>query len=232
MAAAATRGGPRRCASCCCRRRAWRGPASKLPPTVAAVIDYQRILRDARAARADSRPGGEPAAHLSGGDREGGAATSRGRQGPRDASGAVLSPEDFAERRATFEGDVAAVQRMAQERRRQLDQVAAAAFNEVRAAMIEVRGRAGGGARVQLGASQQRPSAVFAADRYYRRGTVAAGRQAAEHQGAREGRLTAALIPLGGSHTKGTREEGGNERAGPAAGSRAGRRRHSCRSCG
>ena len=51
---------------------------------------------------------------------------------------ATLSPEDFAERRGDFEGRVAEVQRMAQERRRQLDQVASAAFNEVRAAMIQV----------------------------------------------------------------------------------------------
>ena len=43
------------------------------------------------------------------------------------------------ERRA-FEGEVAAVQRMAQERRRQLDQAAAAALDEVRSAMIEVVG--------------------------------------------------------------------------------------------
>ena len=51
---------------------------------------------------------------------------------------ASCRPKQFAPGAATFESDVAAVQRMAQERRRQLDQVAAAALNEVRSAMIEV----------------------------------------------------------------------------------------------
>ena len=55
-------------------------------------------------------------------------------------SGTMLTAEAFAEKREAFEADVAAVQRMAQERRRQLDQVAAAALNEVRSAMIEVVG--------------------------------------------------------------------------------------------
>ena len=99
----------------------------ELPPTVAAVIDYQQILRDSRAARAirdqvESRRRmyqeqiAEEEQRLHEADKD--LASQR----------AVLSPEDFAERRATFEGRVAEVQRMAQERRRQLDQVASAAF--------------------------------------------------------------------------------------------------------
>jgi outer membrane protein len=111
----------------------------KLPATVAAVIDYQRILRDARAARAvrdqvESRRRlyqdeiAKEEQRLHDVDKE--LASQR----------SALSPEAFASRRAAFEGDVADVQRMAQERRRELDQAAAAALSEVRSAMIQVVG--------------------------------------------------------------------------------------------
>ena len=184
-AAAALRGRP--------AAAGWRSSAaaaSKLPPAVAAVIDYQRILRDAqgRASRSATRwrrrrklyqdEIAKEEQRLHEADKE--LATQR----------SILSPEAFADRRGDFEGEVAAVQRMAQERRRQLDQVAAAALNEVRAAMIEVVGELARGAGVQSGAAHQRPPAVLAGDRSDRRGTGAARQQAAEHQGAREGRLT------------------------------------------
>lgn len=110
-----------------------------LPPAVAAVIDYQRILRDARAARAirdqvearrklyqDEIAKEEQRLHEA--DKE----LARQRS--------VLSADAFADQRSEFESDVAGVQRMAQERRRQLDQAAAAALSEVRTAMIQVVG--------------------------------------------------------------------------------------------
>jgi outer membrane protein len=113
--------------------------ADSLPPAVAAVIDYQRILREAKAARAirdqvesrrklyqDEIAKQEQRLHEA--DKE--LARQRG----------ILSAEAFSERRRAFESEVAAVQRMAQERRRQLDQAAAAALNNVRSAMIEVVG--------------------------------------------------------------------------------------------
>ena len=118
------------------------GPAAAqdtLPPAVAAVIDYQRILRDARAARAirdqvearrklyqDEIAKEEQRLHEA--DKE----LARQRS--------VLSADAFADQRSEFESDVAGVQRMAQERRRQLDQAAAAALSEVRTAMIQVVG--------------------------------------------------------------------------------------------
>jgi Skp family chaperone for outer membrane proteins len=52
----------------------------------------------------------------------------------------ILEPEVFAERRKTFEEDVAEVQRMLQSRRQQLDDVAAMAMSEVREAVIRVVG--------------------------------------------------------------------------------------------
>lgn len=109
----------------------------KLPPTVAAVIDYQQILRDSRAARA-IRDQVESRRRLY--QEQIAQEEQRLHEADKDLASqrAALSPDDFAERRATFESQVAEVQRMAQERRRQLDQVASAAFNEVRAAMIQV----------------------------------------------------------------------------------------------
>ena len=118
------------------------GPAlalDPLPPAVAAVIDYQRILRDAKAAQGirsqvearrqryqDQIAKEEQRLHEA--DKE----LTRQRS--------LLSSEAFAERRQTFEEDVAAVQRMVQERRRQLDDVSALALAEVRNTLIEVVG--------------------------------------------------------------------------------------------
>ncbi|MFZ1427605.1 MAG: OmpH family outer membrane protein [Geminicoccaceae bacterium] len=111
----------------------------KLPPAVAAVIDYQRILRDARAARA-VRDQVETRRKLYQDEiaKEEQRLHELDKELARQRS--ILTAEDFAAQRSTFESDVAGVQRMAQERRRQLDQAAAAALNEVRAAMIQVVG--------------------------------------------------------------------------------------------
>lgn len=111
----------------------------KLPPTVAAVIDYQRILRDARAARA-IRDQVEVRRKLY--QDEIAKEEQRLHELDKDLAlrRSTLPPEEFAEQRNAFESDVANVQRMAQERRRELDQAAAAALNEVRTAMIQVVG--------------------------------------------------------------------------------------------
>jgi Skp family chaperone for outer membrane proteins len=110
-----------------------------LPAAVAAVIDYQRILRDARAARA-VRDQVEARRQLY--QEEIAKEEQRLHEVDKQlaAQRNVLEPDVFDAKRQTFEREVAAVQRMAQERRRQLDQVAAAALNQVRSAMIEVVG--------------------------------------------------------------------------------------------
>ena len=115
------------------------GAEDRLPPTVAAVIDYQRILRDAKAARAIRE---QVEARRKQYQDEIAKEEQRLHEVDRNlaAQRNVLTPEAFAEQRRSFETEVAAVQRMAQERRRQLDQVAAAALNEVRSAMIQVVG--------------------------------------------------------------------------------------------
>ncbi|MCB1969302.1 MAG: OmpH family outer membrane protein [Geminicoccaceae bacterium] len=110
-----------------------------LEPAVAAVIDYQRILRDAKAAQSirnqvearrkryqDQIAREEQRLH-----EEDKALTKRR---------TILSAEAYAEKRQAFEADVGEVQRMVQERRRQLDDVSSEALSQVRNTLIEVVG--------------------------------------------------------------------------------------------
>lgn len=114
-------------------------PAQSLPPATAAVIDYQRVMREAKAAQSirnqvearRARYQEEIAAEeqrLLEADRE--LARQRG----------ILAADAFAERRKAFEEDVARVQRFVQERRQQLDDVSAMALGEVRESVIQVVG--------------------------------------------------------------------------------------------
>jgi len=111
--------------------------AQPLPAAVAAVIDYQRILRDAAAARSirDQIEVRRKAYQEE---------ISKEEQRLHEADKAfakqrsVLTPEAFADKRREFEQEVAEVQRMVQERRRALDDASAIALNEVKKALIEV----------------------------------------------------------------------------------------------
>ena len=111
--------------------------AQKLPPAVAAVIDYQRILRDAAAARSIRD---QIEARRKTYQEE----ISKEEQRLHEADKAfakqrsVLSPEASAEKQREFEQDVAAVQRLVQERRRELDRLSAAALNVVKQALIDI----------------------------------------------------------------------------------------------
>lgn len=111
--------------------------AEPLPPAVAAVIDYQRILRDAAAARsirdqieARRKSYQEEISKREQQLHEEDQAFAKQRS--------VLTPEAFAEKRREFEQRVADVQKLVQERRRTLDNVSVAALNEVKKALIEV----------------------------------------------------------------------------------------------
>jgi outer membrane protein len=111
--------------------------AQPLPAAVAAVIDYQRILRDAAAARSIRE-------QIEGRRKAYQEEISKEEQRLHEADKAfakqrsVLTPEALAEKRRAFEQEVAEVQRMVQERRRALDDVSAVALNEVKKALIEV----------------------------------------------------------------------------------------------
>ncbi len=111
--------------------------AKRLPPATAAVIDYQRVFKDAKAARAI---GDQVDARRQLYQEEIAREEQRLHEADKQLSEqrSVLSPEAYAERRREFERQVAEVQRKVQERRRQLDQAKAIALNEVRSAMIEI----------------------------------------------------------------------------------------------
>ena len=111
--------------------------AQKLPPAVAAVIDYQRILRDAAAARSiRDQIEARRKAYQEEISKEEQRLHEIDKEFAKQRS--VLSPEDFAEKRREFEQDVAGVQRKVQERRRELDRLSAAALNEVKEALIAI----------------------------------------------------------------------------------------------
>lgn len=111
--------------------------AQQLPTTVAAVIDYQRILREATAARSirdqieERRKVYQDEISLE--ERrlqEADQAFARQRS--------LLTPEALAEKRREFENEVVDVQRLVQERRRELDRASALALNEVKKELIEI----------------------------------------------------------------------------------------------
>jgi outer membrane protein len=111
--------------------------AQPLPATVAAVIDYQRILREAAAARSIR-------AQIESRRKAYQGEISKEEQRLYEADKAfakqrsLLTPEAFAEKRRAFEEDVSEVQRLVQQRRRELDRVAEIALNEVKTALIEI----------------------------------------------------------------------------------------------
>ena len=111
--------------------------AQQLPPAVVAVIDYQRILRDSAAARSIRE---QVEARRNAYQEE----INKQEQRLHDADKEVakqrslLTTDAFAEKRRQYEQDVAQVQKMVQDRRRELDSVSAGALNEVKKALIAV----------------------------------------------------------------------------------------------
>ncbi len=111
--------------------------AQEVPTAVAVVIDYQRILREAAAARSiRAQIEARRQVYQEEVSREEQRLHEEDKEFARQRS--VLSPEAFAEKRRQFEQDVADVQRLVQERRRELDRLSAAALNEVKQALIEI----------------------------------------------------------------------------------------------
>jgi Skp family chaperone for outer membrane proteins len=110
-----------------------------LPPAIAAVIDYQRIFKDARAARSI---GDQVETRRRLYQEEIAKQEQRLHEIDRQLAQqrTVLAPEAYADRRRAFEKQVGDVQRMVQERRRQLDQAKAVALNEVRSTVLEIIG--------------------------------------------------------------------------------------------
>jgi outer membrane protein len=114
-----------------------RPSAQQLPTAVAAVIDYQQVLRDARAARSIRE---QIEVRRKAYQEEISAQEERLREAEQELAKqrSLLAPEAFAEKRREFEKDVAEVQRLVQERRRELDRISAVALNEVKQALIDI----------------------------------------------------------------------------------------------
>jgi outer membrane protein len=114
-------------------------PGEKLPPAVAAVIDYQRVLREARSAKSISDQLearrklyqdqiAKEEQKLNDADKE--LAKQRG----------VLSAEALGAKRDDLQKRAAELQKLVNDKRRQLGSVSSAALNEVRNAMLQVVG--------------------------------------------------------------------------------------------
>lgn len=111
--------------------------AQQLPTTIAAVIDYQRILRDALAARSiREQIETRRKAYQEEISKEEQRLHAAEKELAKQRS--LLTPEALTEKRRGFESEVADVQRLVQDRRRQLDNLSAEALNEVRKALIEI----------------------------------------------------------------------------------------------
>jgi outer membrane protein len=111
--------------------------AQQLPTTVAAVIDYQRILKDAAAAKSiREQIETRRKAYQDEINKE----EQRLREADQSFAKqrSLLTPEALAEKRRDFEKEVVDVQRMVQERRRALDRASAIALNEVKKALVDI----------------------------------------------------------------------------------------------
>jgi outer membrane protein len=111
--------------------------AQQLPPAVVAVIDYQRILRDSAAARSIRE---QVEARRNAYQEEINKQEQRLREADKEVAKqrSLLTTDAFAEKRRQYEQEVAQVQKMVQDRRRELDSVSAGALNEVKKALIVV----------------------------------------------------------------------------------------------
>jgi Skp family chaperone for outer membrane proteins len=113
------------------------GAQETLPAAVVGIIDYQKILRDSKAASSirDQVETRRKAYQEEIGKQE---QDLRAQDQALVKQRTVLSPDAFGAKRREFEKQVAEVQKNVQARRRQLDEVTAVALGEVREAIIQV----------------------------------------------------------------------------------------------
>lgn len=114
-----------------------RTASQPLAPAVVAVIDYQRLLRESEAAQSIRA---KVEARRDVYERE--LAAERQRLEAEDrrlnAERAEVAPEAYRELRRAFEADVADVQRLVQQRRRELDSASGEAFQQIRDAVVDI----------------------------------------------------------------------------------------------
>ncbi len=108
-----------------------------LAPAVVAVIDYQRLLRESDAARSiRAQVETQRQAYEAEVEAERQRLAEADRQ--LDEQRGSLPPDAYRERLRAFEADVAEVQRLVQERRRQLDGASSAAFQRIRDTVVQI----------------------------------------------------------------------------------------------
>lgn len=109
----------------------------KLPTTVAAVIDYQRILLDSAASKsiAEQMDIRRKAFQDEIGKEEQRLHEAKKALGKQRS---VLSDEAFETKQEEFETEYAGVRQLAADRRKQLEDASAEAINEVKGALIEI----------------------------------------------------------------------------------------------
>ena len=115
--------------------------ANNCLPTVAAVVDYQRVLQEAAGVEEHRRADGCQAQGLSRRDRQAGAASVY--EAERELVEAAIGERSFPTKRSSakqeeLEAELQAVRELTQKRRQQLEQVSAAAVSKVERALFEV----------------------------------------------------------------------------------------------
>ncbi len=116
---------------------AFAADGEKLPVTVAAVIDYQRILLDSAASKSIAE---QMELRRKSFQDEIGKEEQRLHEA-RKALGkqrSVLSDDAFETKQEEFEAEYAGVRELAADRRKQLEEASAEAINEVKGALIEI----------------------------------------------------------------------------------------------
>ena len=116
---------------------AWSADDDPLPATVAAVVDYQRVLQEAQASKsiAEQMDTRRKAYHDEISKQE-----QRLYEAERELAKqrSVLSEEAVNEKQKELEAEVQAVRELTQKRRQQLEQVSAEAVSKVERALFEV----------------------------------------------------------------------------------------------
>ncbi|MEM7123326.1 MAG: OmpH family outer membrane protein [Pseudomonadota bacterium] len=111
--------------------------AQEAEPTVIAIADVQRLLRESTAGASLERQLTELRSSLAAVVAEREQALRQQEQELQEQS-AILAPETFAERRRAFEEEVIEFQRDVRERQRTLDEAYGEGLDQIRVAIIEI----------------------------------------------------------------------------------------------
>ena len=117
----------------------WSADGEQLPPTVAAVVDYQRVLQEAQASKsiAEQMDVRRKAYHDEIAKEEQRLYEAE-RELAKQRSAQILSEDAVNQKQQELEAEVQAVRALTQKRRQQLEEVSAEAVSKVERALFEV----------------------------------------------------------------------------------------------